>query len=401
MNLRKLLLLGLIHFFVDTYASIFGPLVALARFSDQRIGVLGTLFGVATSFTQLAFGYLADRFNVRLLILCGLGMAAIFMSTAGNLVSQPVAFAAALMLGGLGIAAFHPAAVVMAARTLPERPTAAVSVFIAMGTIGFAAGPVLYMLFARTYGLNSTFILLVPGLLLLPLVLKLPRRRPEERRRESPSSRLAGVRSFLIAYGPALLPIYILVVVRSMVQTSVIQFLPKLMLERGHTTTEAGLASTVYTAGAALGMLCCGLLATRYNRRWLQAISLIAGVPVTLLFLRWSTLPLIPVLGLLGMAGFFVLSTNTMHIVMGQELSRRHASTISSLVMGFGWGIGSLGSYLVGVLADPQRLGLGLEVALSIVCVLPLLTLPLTFYLRSRPIEAAVEGAARAEPVPG
>jgi FSR family fosmidomycin resistance protein-like MFS transporter len=401
LKLRNLLLLGVFHFLVDSYAAVFGPLVALARFSDQKIGMLGTLFGVSTSFTQLLFGYLADRFNVRLIILGGLAMAAIFMSMAGNLVSQPILFAVALVLGGLGIAAFHPAAVVMAARTLPDRPTVGVSIFIAMGTAGFAAAPVLYMLFAETYGLRSTFILLVPGLMLLPLVLKLPRRKPGERRsQDSPLSRFAGVQSFLVTHGPALLPIYIVVVARSMVQISIVQFLPKLMLDRGHTTTEAGLASTVYIAGAALGMLCCGLLATRYNRRSLQAISLIAGVPMTLLFLLSSTLPLIPALGLLGVSGFFVLSTNTMHIVMGQELSPRHASTISSLVMGFGWGVGSLGSYIAGRLADPQGLGLGLEVALAIICCVPLLTLPLTFYLRGRPLEAGVEGAA-AEPVVG
>ena len=399
MKVRQLLLLGVFHFLVDTYSSIFGPLVALARFSDQRIGILGTLLGVSTSFTQLAFGYLADRFNKRMFILGGLAMAAIFMSIAGNLVDHPVLFGIALVLGGLGIAAFHPAAVVTAARSLPDRPTISVSVFIAMGTIGFAAGPVLYMLFAQTYGLNWAFILLIPGLALLPFAIKLPQSGPGEGKRgdKSPSSRLAGVRSFISSHGPAILPIYILVVVRSMVQTAMVQFLPKLMLERGHTTTEAGLASTVYTAGAALGMLCCGLLATHYNRRWLQMISLLAGVPVTLLFLQNSSLSLVPTLGLLGISGFFLLSTNTMHIVMGQEISPQHASTISSLVMGFGWGVGSLSSVLVGMFAGPM----GLEGAISVLCSIPLLTLPLTFYLRSHPREDEEDDTTRPKPVIG
>ena len=205
------------------------------------------------------------------------------------------------------------------------------------------------------------------------------------------------MRSFISSHGPAILPIYILVVVRSMVQTAMVQFLPKLMLERGHTTTEAGLASTVYTAGAALGMLCCGLLATHYNRRWLQMISLLAGVPVTILFLQNSSLSLVPTLGLLGISGFFLLSTNTMHIVMGQEISPQHASTISSLVMGFGWGVGSLSSVLVGMFAGPM----GLEGAISVLCSIPLLTLPLTFYLRSHPREDEEDDTTRPKPVIG
>ncbi|MEO1995954.1 MAG: hypothetical protein ABGZ17_11830, partial [Planctomycetaceae bacterium] len=102
-------------------------------------------------------------------------------------------------------------------------------------------------------------------------------------------------------------------------------------------------------------------------------------------------LPLPASLALLGLTGFFVLSTNTMHIVMGQELSPQHASTISSIVMGFGWGVGSAAPAVVGGLAQSWSI----EASLATVCLVPLLTLPLALLLRGRPAampESAMEG---------
>ena len=138
-------------------------------------------------------------------------------------------------------------------------------------------------------------------------------------------------------------------------------------------------------------MLVWGMLAGNYDRRLLQVVSVIVGTPISLLFLFADGLPLPASLALLGLTGFFVLSTNTMHIVMGQELSPQHASTISSIVMGFGWGVGSAAPAVVGGLAQSWSL----EASLAMVCLVPPLTLPLALFLRGRPVaiaESAMEG---------
>ena len=53
---------------------------------------------------------------------------------------------------------------------------------------------------------------------------------------------------------------------------------------------------------------------------------------------------------------------------MGQELSPRHSSTISSLLMGAAWGVGALLMGPIGALADHSGLEVGLR-ALSLMLV--------------------------------
>ena len=385
-NLSSLGVISLFHYFVDSYASVFGPLMALARLDATRIGVLAMLYSASTSFSQLAFGYLSDRFGSRRFVGVGLMTSAIALSVAGLIVEFPMVLAFVLVVGGLGVAAFHPASAVLA-KSLPHNPTWGVSVFITTGTTGFALGPVLYVMFAEQYGLESTWWLMFPGLLVLPLVWFLPNSVVA-----TPS--VSGdvkkkVRTFLGVHGPALLPIYIFVVVRSAVQISLTSFVPTLMIQRGHPNTAAGLSAMCFSGAGALGMLVWGMLAGRCDRRLLQVISVVAGVPVSLLFLYATDLSLSASLTLLALAGFFILSTNTMHIVMGQELSPENANTISSIVMGFGWGAGSAGPVIVGGLSRSWSL----ESSLAMVCLTPALTLPLALFLRGRPVAPVVSKA--------
>ena len=61
-------------------------------------------------------------------------------------------------------------------------------------------------------------------------------------------------------------------------------------------------------------------------------------------------------------AGSFALQTSLpVNVVLGQELSPRHSSTISSLLMGGAWGVGALLIGPIGALADHR----GLTVALG------------------------------------
>jgi predicted MFS family arabinose efflux permease len=268
-----------------------------------------------------------------------------------------------------------------------------------VGTLGFAVSPSLYVALASRFGLQSSPFLAVPGLLLFPLLFAmLPRETSPRARAAEERPLLAAAWSFLAAYGPALLPLYVLVVVRSMVFTAFSQFVPTLMLRWGHSEELAGLASTVYSAGGAVGMLIVGTIASRFDRRWIQAASVLTGVPLAFVFLSSAEAPAAAALGLLGASGFCLNATNTMHILMGQEVAPRHASTISSLMMGFGWGLGAVSSVTVGWLAGP----LGLPGAMAAVSSLPLLALPLVFCLRPRAAEAASsEDAGRGSTVFG
>ena len=78
----RLYSLLLCHFFIDAYASIFPPLAAIVRMSPTLLGYYATIQSLASSFTQLFFGYLADRGSLHRYVLLGLAATAIATPTA-------------------------------------------------------------------------------------------------------------------------------------------------------------------------------------------------------------------------------------------------------------------------------------------------------------------------------
>ena len=54
----------------------------------------------------------------------------------------------------------------------------------------------------------------------------------------------------------------------------------------------------------------------------------------------------------LAIGGFFLQSTLPVNVVFGQALAPVSAATVSSLMMGFAWGMGGLSVPIVGAIAD-------------------------------------------------
>ena len=59
-----------------------------------------------------------------------------------------------------------------------------------------------------------------------------------------------------------------------------------------------------------------------------------------------------PFVVLLALGGFFLQSTLPVNVTFGQALAPVSAATVSSIMMGFGWGTGGLSVPLVGMIAD-------------------------------------------------
>src|SRR5690606_27579731 len=119
MRARTIFALYATHFVVDAYSSIFGPLAALIDMPAAWIGPVGFAFTIATSSTQLLFGVLADRAWGRALLIGGTFTGAVCLASAGavahHFATDYTLLALFLVAGGLGIAAFHPPSVVLAA----------------------------------------------------------------------------------------------------------------------------------------------------------------------------------------------------------------------------------------------------------------------------------------------
>src|SRR5438034_5112608 len=117
--------------------------------------------------------------------------------------------------------------------------------------------------------------------------------------------------------------------------------------------------------------------------------SLVAAVPFLAIaptFIGW------PFVVIVSLGGFLLQSTLPVNVTFGQTLAPISAATVSSLMMGFGWGTAGISVPFVGLLADR----VGIEHALMTMAVMPLVAAALALPL---PARAAAHAGARASDV--
>jgi FSR family fosmidomycin resistance protein-like MFS transporter len=370
------------HFIVDGYGNILAPLLPLLisnlGLSLFAAGTLQMCFQLANSVSQLAFGHLADRWRPRVLLLAGPLLCVTVLPVIG-LAPDSGVLALVLVLGGLGGAAFHPPAAALVHQHSGQQRGLAMSFHITSGTLGQAIAPLAFAPFVQRYGLSATPVLVVPALLVLGAVLL--RRMPAiERLQEADTT--GGFRA-LRPYARPLTLLYFIVVLRSVTTASFTTFVPVMLTLRGLTLAQAGTAVSVYLFATGLGGFFGGPAADRFGARRVIALSLLSAVPflaVAPLLSGW------PFVLSLAIGGFLLQSTLPVNVTFGQTIAPISAATVSSLMMGFAWGVGGLMVPFVGMLGDHIGIPHTLTAISAVPLVAAILALPLPSSHRVPPV---------------
>jgi FSR family fosmidomycin resistance protein-like MFS transporter len=373
-GLVALALFSLGHFFVDIYSSALGAfqpvLVDKLGISLTQAGILGGLLAFSASIMQPAYGYLSDRFHTRLFTALAPGVAGIFIASLGT-ASSFAWLIPLILLGGAGIASFHPQASARATAGITQNRGRWMAVFISSGTLGFAFGPTMFSALFAHLGSQRSYWGALPGVLMTVLLLVcLPETPLPERKRA------AFDWSPLRAVWKPLTILYFLVFIRSIIQIVFAQFLPLyLYRERGFSIEHASWALSLYLFSGAAGGFAGGHLADRLGGRKVILISMISCVPfLTLFFLSRGIVAMIG----LALAGLTLLFTIPVNVVMAQDLVPTQAGTASALMMGFSWGMAGLFFIpLTGWLGDHFTM----HFALGILTLFPIIGIFLTLKL--------------------
>jgi FSR family fosmidomycin resistance protein-like MFS transporter len=334
---------------------------------------------ISSSVIQPLFGHLSDRLSLSWLIPLGPALGGVGVALAGLAPSYGLTFAA-VVLSGIGVAAFHPEASRFANYVSGPRRARGMSLFSVGGNVGFALGPVLVTPLLLTFGLHGTVFVVIPtGLMALFLLHELPRlrgfrsdlvggrvQREEHREAWGPFVRLAGV-----------------IAVRSFVYFGMVTFIPLYYVNVLHTSKALGnTALTAMLLGGAAGTLLGGPLADRFGRRAVLVGSMCVTPPLVVGFLLSG-----PGLAVVfaALAGMVTIATFAVTIVMGQEYLPGRIGVASGVTIGLSIGLGGVGAPLLGLIADAD----GLKAVFETVAVLPLAALALTLTLpRRTPREA-------------
>ena len=373
------------HFVVDCYGNMYAPLLPLLipqlGLSLKTVGVLAMCFQMASSVSQLGFGTLADRWRPRVLLMGGPLLAVLVLSFIGTSTSAGM-LAAILLIGGLGGAAFHPPAAALVHAVSGDRKGLAMSTHISAGSLGFALAPLVFAPTIVWLGPSYAWLVAIPGLVALTYTLQLVRRVEIPRKHGQQGWR------YLRPYAKPLALLYFIVVLRTLTANSLAVFLPVLLTRQGMGVSETSAAVSFYLFISTVGGFLGGPLADLYGPRRVIFWTLLASVPFLLagqLASGWTLTALVAIGGLL------LQSTLPINVTFGQQIAPVSAATVSSLMMGFAWGVGSLLAPVVGVVGDAW----GLNVALSITAVVPIFAAFLALPLPNR-----APTAGHAEPAP-
>lgn len=343
-RLLPLVCLALLHTLVDTCALMIEPLWPALESAFGLLGVAAlsmafVLQSLPTSLSQAVFGYLCDRRSRSYLIWLGPVLAAVFLPMMGISPDKTV-LAVLLIVGGIGVGAFHPEAAVLAGRVFPEHRTRALAVFMFGGALGLALGPTLSGAVVSRFGLGG-LVFLAPPLLLLVVVLWRVGRLGEVAEsipNRAANSGFAGMMQGRIGLAAALLVVCSLRLVPNMAMAKVLSFE---MARRGYGEFATGLSQSLFLASASAGMMA---MAWKFRTGWEQRFmvySPLAGIPL-LFLMGWSSVPQWMFLALLVPTGMVLWGTTPAMVSYGQQLFPYGTGLASAITMGLSWGLGGL-----------------------------------------------------------
>lgn len=342
------------HFTVDMYGGIlpiFFPVFADDfGLSNQAVGFIALGYTSAASLSQPIFGYIADRFGSRYLAVASMAWSGIMVGLIGLSPSYGAVIALA-MLAGLGSGAYHPQGASNAAQAVgDEGRNSALALYTVGGTTGFALGPLIGALVLILFGASGTLVLMPYGLIVAVLLLSQLRKLGLG----LPTLRRDGVGSDgVILWGPLII-VVVIVMLRSWVFSSTINFIPLWFDEQGYAPGFYSMLQSLVLGFGALGTLTGGALADRVGQRKILIFSLALSMPLLVLF---AATPGIASL-VAGPVFAFVADMNlAVTLVMAQRFLPGRIGMASGFILGIGFVTGGIGVPITGAFADSYGIG--------------------------------------------
>jgi FSR family fosmidomycin resistance protein-like MFS transporter len=302
----------------------------------------------------MVFGFLGDRYRIRFIIWTGPLLAFLCFSVIGY-VESPALMVTLLVLGGIGIAAFHPECAATAGNLSPDNRSRFMAMFALSGYLGQSIGP----LYAGSIsdaltlqGLTWNFAWGLPILLIVTLGL---RRTHTKLETQTATPVIPDI------LPPAPLPkrelclLFTSGIFRVMPALGIPIVLSYVLADSGFSDMDKGAVASFFMAGLGIGGISCALGIGRNHQRlilWLP--PLLATVPVVAIgsvdmqpWIRLANgLSLGPIHILALTIGVLQGIAMPVFISFAQQLMPDRQRLASSLTMGVTWGTATLIFYV-------------------------------------------------------
>jgi predicted MFS family arabinose efflux permease len=401
-QLRLLAVLVLVNFVNFAARWVFIPLIPMLRghlgVTDEQLGSLQTWLLLVLAVGSIPFGFLADRFSRKTIIVFGIvcwSLATLAGGFAGSFLFLVIARA----FVGVGEAAYAPAAQSMISGAFPAETRASAQAIFASGMlVGGAAGQVLGGLIAPRYGWQAAlFVIAAVGL--LPVIAMMTLQEPPR----GPASETCPIRKLLTV--PAFLAMIAGGICITFSCVSILTWgVDFAVAYKDFSLRQASVWLAVIGSVCSLcGVLFGGFVADRLQRRFTFgriiaiAVAFLFAAPFVLLAIQTDDRRL--VLAALALASFFMSwyhgpVTAVIHDMMPR---RAHATSIG-VYMFVTQLVGAFGPKLVGRISDLRDMQVALQIAVAVMVAGGLLMFLVIHFIRRDGLQHSCLDSFRAEP---
>lgn len=306
-------LVGIAHYSSHVLQLALPPLFSILHkefgATYTQLGLIVTLFYVASGLGQATAGILVDRYGAHRLLIGGLAVLSTAIAAAGFAASYSMLLPLAVV-AGLGNSVFHPADLSILSHRVSERRLGrAYAVHGISGMLGYATSPALVVAIATFADWRVALVavgtagLAVAGVLVAnrPLLVY---RRAEAARAVGPARRRAG---YLGVIGsPVVLMAFAYFALTAFAGSGIQTFsITALVSGYGVPLGSATVALTCYLVGSALGMVVGGFLADRTHQHHRVAMTGVAIAGMLMLLIAGLSdlgLAVVPLMAAAGIA---------------------------------------------------------------------------------------------------
>lgn len=375
-NKSAIIWLSLAHFFNDIYTGFLNPLMpfiaAKMGFSMAIATLLVAITQICSNLFQPIFGFFADNMLKRFFIFWGLILSSAFIPLAPS-ATNIIVLTLFMILGSLGSSFFHPQS--MGFVNFFSRGNCAnnMGIFISMGSLGFAFGPLIAAYITQNIGLEKMYYTSFGGVILAILMFKFVPQLSKIETKPAPKEFKHSFKEILsnqqIDY------LMLIAMMKSLVTNSSCILLPFLWKSMGHSAFYIGFALFLFVFAGAVGSFISPYAEKQFCSKPIIYISMWGTLPLMIIFgLTYKTMPVFSMI-IFAFIGFITMLAQPVIMVWAQKTLPQYKSIISGFINGFCWGIVALCMSILGIIA--QKAGI-----INVLIILTLIPIPTSYYVK-------------------
>ncbi|MCW8996260.1 MAG: MFS transporter [Psychromonas sp.] len=360
------------HMLNDTYSAFLAPLLPLLieklGMSLSVSALLEIIRRIPTLFNPF-FGLLAEKTEIKYLVIVTPAITAISMSLIGLAPSYSILFIL-LFVSGISAALFHVPSPVMIKEASGDRIGTGMSWFMVGGESARTIGPLLITAAVSLWGLEGIYRLMPLGLIAsFILYLKFKDfnfQRPVRKAKEK-----GDTRKLLKRYTPFFITLSSYLFFQAGMKSALTLYLPVYLTSQGESLWYAGISLSVLQFFGVLGAFFSGNISDRIGRKNTLVLTSSGSALLMALFIYSGSIYILAFLGL------FLLSSGPVLMAAVQDTQTQMPTFMNSMYMSLSFSITSIVVFGIGLLGD----GFGLESTYIFCNVLAIGAIPVAFLL--------------------